>query len=181
MDIIEIGGEELSPEQTRGIWDLLVKADEEFVPPLSRRESTTQQDLLDRPAEGKTLPTSYFTALKAQRFLLLTDGEAVKGFMSYIPAHTVTLPDGHPVTCEYVSTVIVDPATRGRRLTERMYRTLFERSGTGTILTRTWSTNHAHLNILDRLGFETAAVIQDDRGPGIDTVYRGKRLREGTP
>ena len=43
-----------------------------------------------------------------------------------------------------------------------------------SIFTRTWSTNAAHIKILDKFNFEIIKCIENDRGDGIDTVYFAK-------
>lgn len=52
-----------------------------------------------------------------------------------------------------------------------MYAYLFSAYKNANIFTRTWSTNFAHIKILQAFGFETVKVLKNDRGSGIDTVY----------
>ena len=150
-------------------------ADNQFVPPLSARHSSTQTDLSPAQAANDHMIEDYLKALLDQRFLLaLEDGE-LAGFMSFrldYPCEYV--PDDR---CTYVSTIIVAEQWRGHQLTEQMYQELFrlpEVAGT-QVTTRTWSKNQAHLTILRRQGFDLVKTLPDDRGPGIDTVYYARK------
>lgn len=75
----------------------------------------------------------------------------------------------------YVTTVVVDPAVRRRGVARRLYTTLADDPPPGVaspfLATRTWSTNHGHIALLEDLGFAAVARLPDDRGAGVDTVY----------
>lgn len=161
--------DELSEQQKKDIWLLLNEADYEFVPPLSARKGTTQKNLLD-VGEGE-VPTEYFEALMQQSFILCINESHVIGFMSYIKDHKLKLYDDNSLVCDYISTIIVDTRFRNEGYTTGMYNKLFNSRPAKTYATRTWSTNRAHLHLLDKLGFELVYIIKDDRGNGIDTVY----------
>lgn len=165
---------------------LLRWGDEQFVPPLSARHSSTQSDLAPHEAAADHAIDDYYQALLEQRFLLALDDDApddhvdsgtptLAGFMSYRPDYACDYVAGG--VCTYVSTILVDEQYRGAHLTERMYNTLFTLpSVKGTVVaTRTWSKNGAHLHILSQMGFTLIHTIPDDRGPGIDTVYYAKQ------
>lgn len=160
---------DLSETARRGVFALLAAADHEFVPPLSARRGTTQKDLLTAaaPADGIA---AYFAQLAGQACVLAMEESRVCGFLSFIPDHMLDALTP-PLRCDYVSTIVVDPACRGRGITAEMYRTLFSARPGHSAATRTWSQNHAHLAVLRRLGFTPALTLADDRGPGIDTVY----------
>lgn len=169
---------------------LLRWGDEQFVPPLSARHSSTQSDLAPHEAAADHTIDDYYRALLEQRFLLAVDDGAdgngadgngstdgkrtLAGFMSYRPDYACEYVDGG--VCTYVSTILVAEAYRCAHLTERMYRALFTLPDvTGTVVaTRTWSKNGAHLHILRKMGFSLIKTLPDDRGPGIDTVYYAK-------
>ena len=75
----------------------------------------------------------------------------------------------------YICTLLLSPAARGKGVTAKMYAHLFDSLYPSVnLFTRTWSTNAAHLKILDRFGFSLIKRIENDRGEGIDTVYFGK-------
>ncbi len=160
---------ELYEQQKKDIWQLLNKANYEFVPPLSARKGTTQKNLLDIK-EGN-VPTEYFEGLMQQSFILCINDSHVVGFMSYIKDHELKLYDDNSLVCDYISTIIVDMRFRNEGYTTGMYEKLFDSRSEKTYATRTWSTNRAHLHVLDKLGFELVYIIKDDRGNGIDTVY----------
>ena len=180
--MIKISYEPTLPEQYHdALLALLTDCDDEFIPPLSSRESTVQKDL--SPGETaapqqdteRVLPLSYCEALLKQHFYIAVDDdrddpeERFVGFLSYIPHHTVALSCGD-VTGAYVSTIIVRKDFRCLGITRRIYGTILAEAGE-PVFTRTWSTNHAHLHLLQSLGFQLIETIPDDRGPDIDTVY----------
>lgn len=172
------------PPEDEAIWQLLLAADEEFVPPLSTRESTTQAAL--RPAtqaeddamgEG---PVQYFEALQDQQFILAREkrSSAVVGFLSFRAGHRLPAPapEGHHL---YVSTVIVGRDHRRRGITRAMYQRLLAEAallGQG-VATRTWSTNTGHLRLLEQIGIAEVLRLPDHRGTGIDTLYLARAPR----
>lgn len=166
------------------IWQLLLAADEEFEPPLSSRESTTQVVL--RPAsqaeDGATAegPVQYFETLRDQQFILAREKRSseVVGFLSFRADHRLPAPvsEGRHL---YVSTVIVGRDHRRRGITRAMYQRLLTegaRLGQG-VATRTWSTNTGHLRLLELLGIAEVLRLPDHRGPGIDTLYLARAPR----
>ena len=154
------------------VYELLKKCDKEFVPPLSHRTSTTQQNLSDFASDEQNEPTAYFQQLCSQSIILAMEQEKVLGFMSFRNHHVCDEVEDHIPTI-YVSTVIVDPAHRGKGLSLGMYQTLIgiAQERNLPISTRTWSGNDTHIDILSRLGFYELLRIRDARGAGIDTVY----------
>lgn len=165
----------LEPKVASAIWQLLLDADQSFVPPLSARHSSTQSALSTATPGEVREPRQYFEALQKQHFILarpVNEGSAVAGFMSFRTGYT--LPAGRSAPqYHYVTTVIVRPASRGQGLTTRMYRRLMavaKATGNG-VATRTWSTNAHHIGLLSKLGFSVAHRVPNDRGVGVDTVY----------
>ena len=159
----------LNPKYREDVWKLLKDADNEFVPPLSSREKTTQASL--SPREGNAQgPVKYFEQMLGQSFVLALKDGRVNGFLTYIPAHELALQD-QTIRCNYISTIIVEPASRRQGITRRMYATLFQKEQGLPVATRTWSTNFEHLTLLKEMEFQLAKRLEDDRGPGIDTVY----------
>ena len=167
----------LSKEEQGDLYDqayeMLEKADNEFVPPLSSRTSSTQKDLLN--VEKGNGIKSYFEQLKEQRFASVYEDNTLIAFASftenYVCKEITELPN------IYVSTVVVGPKSRGKGVTLKIYNALFEKYT--TIFTRTWSTNYAHIKILVRLGFKPVKILPNDRGNGIDTIYF-KGTRDGS-
>lgn len=150
---------------------LLTAADQEFVPPLSARTSTTQSELSpERPRSDGVDP--YLTAMMEQHLLVAEQGDEVVGFLSYRPEHLVVVPGRQLLgPLAYVTTIAVHPTARGRGVARALYTSLIERSGEGRIATRTWSSNDSHIALLGSLGFVEAIRLQNDRGPSMDTVY----------
>ncbi len=153
---------------------MVSNADREFVPPLSARSSTTQPDLSsDAKASGGIL--SYFNEMTKQGILVACQGDALLGFVSFKENYTNDVIKQENCPNLYISTLIIKPEARGQGLTQTMYQTLFKTFKTRNIITRTWSSNQAHIKILSKFDFETLAVLQNDRGEGIDTIYFIKR------
>ena len=159
----------LNPKYREDVWKLLKDADNEFVPPLSSREKTTQASL--SPREGNADgPVKYFEQMLGQSFVLALKDGRVNGFLTYIPSHELALQD-QSIRCNYISTIIVEPASRRQGITRRMYGALFRKETGLPVATRTWSTNFEHLSLLEKMDFQLVKRLADDRGPGIDTVY----------
>ena len=151
--------------------DILTQNDTAFVPPLSSRTGTTQTAF-----QNKGNPTGiadYLAQMLGQQILGVFLEEKLVGFVSYIENRndeSFFLPN------LYISTLVLQPETRGMGITKKLYHHLFnELYPTHSIYTRTWSTNIAHIKILQGFGFEELKRIPNDRGAGIDTVYYCKK------
>lgn len=153
---------------------LLEATQDEFVPPLSTREGTTQTEGLDQQQNDAL--EEYYRDCLDQSFIIAHDGEDVYGFLSFRPGYAIE-ELGEYTPSAYVSTIIVDPEHRREGYARQMYLELLtdvpESVSEPYVTTRTWSTNDRHLQLLDELGFELLARLEDDRGNGIDTVYYG--------
>ena len=161
----------LTEEQKNEIWEMLVLADKEFVPPLSERRNTLQTQWETHEIEALNVPTVYYEIMLKQEFVLALDEAKVVGFMSYIPEKQIELENGKGIVADYVSTIIVHPEYRSNGITRALYNYLLAQKSEGFIATRTWSTNDAHLHILEKMGFQNIWTIKNDRAEGIDTVY----------
>ena len=151
--------------------EILTQNDTAFVPPLSQRTGTTQTAFC-----GQANPSGvadYLNQMLTQQILaVLMEGKPV-GFVSYIENKT---DDGFPLPNLYISTLVLQPETRGMGITKKLYHHLFnELYPDRHIYTRTWSTNMAHIKILQGFGFEELKRIPNHRGQGIDTVYYCKK------
>ena len=156
------------------ILNMLELCDKEFVPPLSLRSSTTQRDLKSGE-ENIDGVKSYFEEVMKQHLMVATENEKLLGFVSFKENFTNDKISENELPDIYISTIIVHPEGRGRGLTKKMYKILFDEYKDVNIFTRTWSLNTAHIKILKEFGFETFSVLENDRGEGIDTVYFIKR------
>ena len=156
----------------RAVRALLVEADDEFTPPLSARDPEAGLSVGARAEAGRT-PDVYWRAI--QNHALLTarcDGEAA-GVMSFVEGRVMPALD--LTATVYLGTLITAKAARGRGVARSLYAALFAHARAldprGRLVTRTWSTNHTHLPLLRKLGFEEAKRLPGDRGAGIDTIY----------
>ena len=141
-----------------GIRRLLDDADDEFVPSLTAENRTGVTRSNDE--EWFTSIEEYVQAAMDRELLVALDGDSVVGMISFEPIEEMPTLDGYTPT-NYVTEIVVAPTHRN--------------SG---ISTKTWSTNHAHIAILDNLGFECVTRIPDDRGDGIDTVYYARSVTD---
>lgn len=151
--------------------ELLILGDKEFIPPLSSRSSTSQQGLSEAKATGGI--DAYFEEMKHQCFVLALEGERMAGFMSFKIDHAgAHIPDGPNL---YASTSVVHPDFRGQGLMTGFYKEMIRAFPERPVYTRTWHENAGHLKVLGRLGFELLALLENDRGAGIHTVYYGRK------
>lgn len=164
-------------EQTKfydQIFEMMLSGDKDFVPPLSARSSTTQKELTETKGSLEGLK-SYFEEMKKQRFMVCVDGDVLVSFVSFKENFTNDKIHEDDLPNIYLSTLIMRPEYRGQKVTQNLYETLFDIYKNSNVFTRTWSTNAAHIKILSKFDFETIAILENDRGVGIDTIYFGKR------
>ena len=172
---------ELDGADTEALWQLLVAADNEFVPSLSSRGDTTTKRLVTDTSSSRDGPRRYFNDTLSQWIIFGLANQRVIGMMSFIPHYNADiLGDCSP--CSYLSTLIVDKSYRRCGVARHLYGFLIEHSrkiGDVAVGTRTWSTNVGHLAILDDLGFIPAKTIPDHRAPGVDTIYFARSVKVG--
>ena len=164
---------EMTQLEQRKLELLVEEVSDEFVPPLTTRSSTTQAAL---KSSSDSESSSYFDEMLMQHNLLLVESNLLLGFLSFRASHRdARLPQIG--VCIYVSTISVRPVVRGRGLARQLYQKLFELPETlpEWVLLRTWSTNMHHIRLLDNLGFKLLLTVPDDRDPGVDTVYLGRK------
>ena len=150
-------------------------SDKDFIPPLSARSSTTQKDLSGIRSVENGIEL-YYSQMEQQQILCVFEGETLLGFVSYRENYTCDQITEDTFPNIYLSTLIVKPEARGKGLTRKMYEYLFwDQYRDRNIFTRTWSTNSAHIKILDGFGFTLIQRLENDRGNGIDTVYFRKK------
>ena len=156
------------------IFEMMQDGDKDFIPPLSARSSTTQKDLSGKEGSIEGLK-SYFEEMKNQRFMVCVDEDRLVSFVSFKENFTNDKIQSKDLPNIYLSTLIMRPEYRGQKVTQTLYEKLFDIYKDSSIFTRTWSTNIAHIKILSKFDFEPIAILENDRGEGIDTVYFAKR------
>ena len=156
------------------VTELLVKADDEFIPPLSTRANTTQMDFAQSSSRKKSIEP-YLTKLLTQKFALAIEDGHVIGFISFIEDYFA---EGVKIPAEniYISTICVDKTRRRGNVANSLYELLEDEIDKSAIYTRTWSTNDAHLGLLKKRGYKLIAKTVGDRADGIDSVYYEKNL-----
>ncbi len=157
---------------TERVYALLAACGDEFVPPLSARHSTSQADL--DGTERHDGVGAYFAEMRSQPIVLAVEGDELLGFLSYRPDFELDFLAEKSV---YVTTVCVASAHRRRGIASALYGHVEERVAPQTVSLRTWSTNTPQIGALRKRGYECARTIENDRGPGVDTVYFIKRSR----
>ncbi len=169
---------ELDNTGAEALWQLLVAADDEFVPSLSSRGEEAGERLVTDVPGASSGPCGYFDEIRSHWIIFSLTDQRIVGMMSFIPHYSNDiLCDWSP--CSYLSTLIVDKPYRRCGVARRLYEYLIEHSrkiGDRAVTTRTWSTNVGHLVLLDDLRFVPAKIIPDHRAPGVDTIYFAKSV-----
>lgn len=187
--------------ELRELAEMFAEVADDFVPPLTAREGTTQADLGKHTIEaaepagshpggnhpggnqpagkqsgaiqsGANLSGGYLESMLQQDIIMCRTEDQAVGFLSFRTGHSdPRYADLSP--CLYVSTVAVRRHHRRRGVADALYRELFAlpASMSASVVLRTWSTNAGHLELLGRLGFTTILRLEDDRGAGVDTLY----------
>ena len=160
------------------IWKILCECDNEFVPPLSSRE-TSYQSKLDNCVTTDVKPISYYQIMIKQLFLIAFDDEKIVGFMTFRSNYASSeLSLFSP--SNYISTICVTHSYRNKGITNNFYRfieaSLPSEYMMPFISTRTWSTNSNHIHLLQKYDYTLATNLKNHRGPGIDTLYYAKAI-----
>lgn len=156
---------------------MMEKSDNDFIPPLSKRSSTTQTNLKAEEGAGTSRASvrSYLEEMIGQKILVCMEENNLLGFVSFKENYVSDIYGEESLPNIYLSTLILDERARGKGLTKKMYSYLFnDLYPDRNILTRTWSTNIPHIKILSGFDAEEIKRIPNDRGEGIDTVYFAK-------
>lgn len=166
-------------EYRKQIFDVMLTCDRDFVPSLSARFSTSDTKFSAQTGRENGI-YAYFEDMIGEQMLAAIEDGKLLGFVTFKrdlvqgPLTADTLPN------LYICTLLLSPAARGKGVTKLMYTHLFDTLYPKiNLYTRTWSTNTAHLKILEHFGFSLVKRIENDRGPGIDTVYYGKKRIKG--
>ena len=156
------------------IFDMMLAGDKDFVPPLSARYSTSDTSFCAEAAVPNGIGAYFKDMIREHMLAAIEDGKLL-GFVTFKCdlVNGVLAADTLPNL--YICTLLLSPAARGKGITKKMYAHLFDTLYPNVnLFTRTWSTNAAHLKILESFGFSLIKRIENDRGEGIDTVYFGK-------
>lgn len=160
--------ESLTQQEEAQVRALMEACADEFVPSLRTRSGPEQADFSGD--EGDSLD-DYLHDMLQQSFLLAEEDGHVVAFLSYVTNFKCDgLGDYCP--CDYASTLITAPDHRGQGLANRLYEALENRPERSKFIgSRTWSTNQAQMHIFPKRGWKIISVVENGRGPGIDTVY----------
>jgi len=175
MDTVTLIRQPVAEEEA--IRRLLSTADDAFVPPLTADARAT----ISRPGDGPG-PTSIEAYVEAcvERPMVgaFEDGQLV-GFASF-EARTDSEPLADHTPTNHVEVLVVDESYRNTGLATAFYKHLISSLPPDlhqpAVSTKTWSTNRPHIAVLESLSFDCIHRIDNDRGPGIDTVYYARQL-----
>lgn len=154
---------------------MLTEADNDFLPPLSQRnvDPETNRNTFSKVSSEKNIG-NYCDGMLHEAVLGVFEEGELCGFVSFAENLRNEIITETPNI--YIGTAVISEKLRGRGTLTRTYDYLFntlfpERN----LFTRTWSTNAAHIRVLEKFGFEKLKTIPNDRGDGIDTIYFAKK------
>ncbi len=151
------------------IRELIELCDKEFVPPLSSRSSTTQDDF--SPRTDNSGVEDYYKTVSDQSLLVALYNNEIVGFMSYRTKYTCEHIDDSFLPNIYITTIIVKPTFRRHGIARVFYEQILNKYKSYNIFTRTWSTNLHHIRLLHSFNFHEHCYLNNDRGNNIDTIY----------
>jgi ribosomal protein S18 acetylase RimI-like enzyme len=182
---------DIASTNAKSIKSVLEQCDNDFIPPLSCRESSTAAVAAQCNLHARDIQP-YFEQVLAQKNIVAYSGNDIVALMSFrhnFPNHfyfpTIVKEDD---VINYVTTICVLEKYRGYSLAKRLYDfienvdDLLPTRVYGTcIATRTWETNGSHIKILDKRGYTLTCTLHGDRydeieNRNISTVYYCKRL-----
>lgn len=164
----------------KDIWDILCECDNEFYPPLSCRD-IQYNGIKDTFDSNQAKPYEYFEQLIKQVFLVAINEEddILMGFMGIKHSYSCDELNSY-LPANYLTTLCVKNEFRRRGVAKNLYHKLQDnipqQYKLPFIATRTWSTNHAHINCLADMNFELVTKIENHRGAGIHTFYYAKKV-----
>ena len=161
--------ERMKEEYREEMLSMMERSDDEFVPPLSSRASTTDRSFSDKE-ESSVLP--YFESMMKQEIIGAFRKDTLLAYLSYKKDYEIESLTEKGKPNLYLSTLISKPEERGQRLGERLFTALFtEFYPDRDAYSRTWSTNDAEIHIFAKVGFKEVKRLKGDRGRSVDTIY----------
>lgn len=168
----------LSESEKREVYAILKECNEDFVPPLSQRNSTFQKDW-SCTEDSEDGIRDYCAEIEKQNNVLLKRNGEMIAFLSFRVPYSCKELSGFDKIC-YLTTLCIRKVYQGYKLAPEIYeqtkRYIRELYPDHCMALRTWSTNGAQLHMMEKLGFTCVARLENDRGEGIDTVYFLKEL-----
>ena len=174
-----------STDKAEAIKHLMVKCDNDFVPPLSFREDTTRaiSDMILHEMDIEP----YFELILAQKNIIAYHENEVIAFLTF--QNNFTNHSYFPTKANendiinYISTIIVDKEFRRLHVASKLYdfieQLLPNDMLSQCVATRTWSTNESHIKLLDKRGYELTCTMHKDRTTAVgklDSFYFCKRI-----
>ena len=180
---IEYRGIVTDEKEKKQIWDILCECDREFYPPLSARNSSVQKDLRTEESSDRdqiVKPTVYFDEMIQQYFILaFDDAGKMTGYMTFKKDYICDALQNFGKSL-YITTICVKKDCRRQHVMNSLYECMETEAAKicscPRISTRTWSENEAHMRGMEQRGYDLLCRLENDRGPGIDTVYYGRKI-----
>lgn len=187
---IELKFEELidaNTELAKSIYEILISCDNEFIPPLSTRNATTQTDFNSSSILSCISPYQYWINILNQQNILAFVDDCLAGFMSF--KYNYNIGEWFSVKIlgnginNYISTICIHKNYRGIGIARKMYgyieNNLPNEYKSNYVTTRTWETNITHIKLLKKCNYLLLHTIPDDREYNelkFDTLYFGKKM-----
>ncbi|MGN0328343.1 MAG: GNAT family N-acetyltransferase [Lachnospira sp.] len=167
----------LTEEEKKEVYMILKECNEDFVPFLTKRSSTFQQNW-SCTEETEQGIDAYIEEIEKQNNVLLKRNGKVIAFLSFRTPYTCRELKQYNKIC-YLTTICILKEYRGQKIAPQIYgqaeRYIKDNYPDHIMALRTWSTNAAQLHMMEKLGFDCVARLNNDRGEGIDTVYFVKK------
>jgi len=173
---IKYKGCNLSEKEKEKVWEILCQCDKDFYPPLSTRNSSSQKNLSHIESAAEEQPTVYYAEMIQQEFILAYEDDEVVGFMTFKQKYECEALTEFG-TSLYITTVCVKKERRGHGIMKARYQIMEQEVSQvcdcNKVSTRTWSLNDAQIHELSKRGYKKLCILENHRGPGVDTVYFG--------
>ena len=174
-------------ELAKSIYEILISCDNEFIPPLSTRNATTQTDFHSSSIVSYAPPYQYWIGILKQQNILAFVDECLVGFMSFKYNYKIenwfSVNIMENVVNNYISTICIYKNYRRLGIARKMYdyieNNLPNEYKCNYVSTRTWSANINHIKLLYQCNFLLLHTILNDREYNdlkFDTLYFGKKI-----
>lgn len=174
-------------ELAKSIYEILISCDNEFIPPLSTRNATTQTDFNSGSIVSYVPPYQYWIDILEQQNVIAFVDDLIAGFMSlkynYKIGNWFSVKVRENDVNNYISTICIHKNYRRLGIARKMYdyieNNLPNEYKSNYISTRTWSTNINHIKLLYQCNYMLLHTIPNDREYNdlkFDTLYFWKKI-----
>lgn len=172
--------EDEASEIAVAIKGIMESCDDDFIPPMSCRNSATA-DINEQTLHSKDI-VPYWQQILSQKNIVAYINNEIVGFLSFRHDYVRDkfLPVVQNEVINYISTICIIKKYRGQHITSHFYDMLEnnndipEDMACECVATRTWNENIAHIGLLQKRGYTLTHTTFGDRdfdGIKYDTVY----------